>query len=59
MPDYLLCYLSPDGRVARTQYLICDDDQEAIERASQLTSEQVVELWAGNRMIKRFDPRIN
>jgi hypothetical protein len=61
MVDYVLCFLSPDGHIARTQRVTCANDQEAIEQTARLGSrdEYVVELWTGNVMIRRLDPRIN
>ena len=33
------------------------DDEEAIEKAEQLLDDQVLELWRGAKLIRRFDPK--
>ena len=59
MTDYLVCFLEPDGRVRGMLNIICEDDQKAIERAARFKHEHVVEVWAGKRLIKRLDPKLN
>jgi hypothetical protein len=59
MNAYLLCFLESDGRVRRTENMIAADDPEVIAYISKLSYEHVVELWAGNRLIKRLDPKLN
>ena len=58
MSGYLLCFLEPNGRV-RGMNVICEDDQKAIECAVKFNHEHVIEVWAGRRLIKRLDPKLN
>ena len=59
MAGYRLCFLEPDGHVRGTLDIICEDDAKAIERAARFNHEHVVEVWAGARLIKRLDPKLN
>jgi hypothetical protein len=59
MNAYLLCFLGPDGRVRYMQDMICHDDQMAIERTARFDHQDGVELWGGNHLLKRFDPKLN
>ena len=59
MAGYRLCFLESDGRVRGMLTVICEDDQKAIERAARFKHEHAVEVWAGSRLIKRLDPKLN
>jgi len=59
MSGYRLCFLESDGRVCGMRDIVCEDDQKAIERAARFNHEHVVEVWAGARLIKRLDPKLN
>jgi hypothetical protein len=41
------------------QDMICHDDQMAIERTARFDHQDGVELWGGNHLLKRFDPKLN
>jgi hypothetical protein len=59
MVEYRLCFLESDGRVGGMRDIVCEDDQMAVELAARFKHEHVVEVWAGDRLIKRLDPKLN
>jgi hypothetical protein len=59
MDDYLVCFLERNGRVRGMVNITCEDDQKAIERAARFKHEHVVEVWAGDHLIKRLDPKLD
>jgi hypothetical protein len=55
--EYRAHFLKHDGDIAGTTTLVCDDDAEAIEHATQLVGGFGIELLNGDRVIERLEPR--
>jgi hypothetical protein len=55
--EYRAHFLKRDGDIAGTTTLVCDDDAEAIEHATQLVGGFGIELLNGDRVIERLEPR--
>jgi hypothetical protein len=56
MTDYRTCIIGSDGGSASSRRFVCDTDDHAIEWAKQLLDDQPVELWQGERLVKRLSP---
>ena len=54
MTEYRAYFLGPDGHIHRRVDLICDNEEEARQRAKQLVDGLDVELWQGTRRIAQF-----
>jgi hypothetical protein len=55
MSHYRVYFVSDDGHISGPPHVIeCEDDQEAIGKAAQLTNGRSVELWQGARFIVRL-----
>jgi hypothetical protein len=50
-------FLRRDGDIAGTTTLVCDDDAEAIEQATQLVGGFGIKLLSGDRVIERIEPK--
>jgi hypothetical protein len=57
MNSYHLLFLDGDKVVQLAQGLLSEDDAHAIADASELTAGRDAELWEGNRLVQRFEPR--
>jgi hypothetical protein len=57
MPHYRLYFLRADNRVDRAVDLDCADDEEAINKASELRGPQAMELWQRTRLVTRILPK--
>ncbi len=57
MQAYRVQFFDIDGRVAHVHAMICDHDDDAIERAARLRHKHVLEVWEAERLVWRFDPR--
>lgn len=55
MAEYRAYAVGPDGHFREFEPLICADDHEAIEKAKCLINPYGIELWSGNRFIKKLD----
>jgi len=55
--EYRAHFLRRDGDIAGTTTLVCDDDAEAIEHATQLVGGFGIELLNGDRVVERLEPR--
>jgi hypothetical protein len=57
MATYRLYYIQADKRIVRPPEVVeCQDDQEAIQRATQFSNGVVIEVWDRDRMVKRLEP---
>jgi len=54
MAEYRAYTVGADGRFVGFEPLICADDYEAIEKAKRLIGIHAIELWSGNRFVKRL-----
>ena len=55
MTDYRAYIVGDDGHFIGFEPLVCADDGEAIEKAKRLVEKYPVELWSGERFVKRLD----
>jgi hypothetical protein len=44
-----------DGHMVDWKPLICDDDNQAIEKAREAFEHRTVELWCGERLVARLN----
>jgi hypothetical protein len=54
MAEYRAYLVGDDGHVIGFEPLVCADDGEAIENAKRLATKHSVELWSGDRLVKRL-----
>jgi hypothetical protein len=55
--EYRAYTVGLDGHFNGFEPLICADDAEAIEKAKRLVDDLDVELWSGDRLVKRLERR--
>ncbi len=53
--DYQLNLLSADERVQRRLEFECRDDAHAVSVVAEHASQQAMELWQGERLVRRFE----
>jgi hypothetical protein len=56
MTDYRACVIGPDGGTSLSRKFVGDNDEQAIRWAMQIQKNNPVELWSGERLVKRLDP---
>jgi hypothetical protein len=44
MPSYYAYLIDADGRIAKREVIVCDDDEQAKRVAKQITFSHVIEL---------------
>jgi hypothetical protein len=54
MADYRAYLVGDDGHIIGFEPLVCADDGEAIEKSKRLATKYLVELWSGDRLVKRL-----
>jgi hypothetical protein len=54
--EYRAYMIGPDNRIVSRVELICEDDDDAKERARQLVDGRAIELWRGAERLARFEP---
>jgi hypothetical protein len=54
MADYRAYFVGDDGHIIGFEPLVCADDGEAIEKAKRLTDKHPIEIWSGDRLVKRL-----
>jgi len=54
---YRVYLLEHDGRVVSETPLVCSDDVEASKQAKHFIGRYVIELWNGDRLIIRLQPK--
>ena len=57
MAKYRVHFLGQDGHVISQTPLACFDDAEAIQQAKQLVGGYPIELWNGDRLMKRLEAK--
>ena len=53
--EYRVYLMDPDGHISQRVDLICNNDNDAKERAQQLADICPVELWRGDKFLSRFE----
>lgn len=59
MPCYYADLIDADGRIAKREVIVCDDDEQAKCTAKQMADSHAIELWQEARMIATFEPNHN
>jgi hypothetical protein len=54
MAEYRAYTVGRDGHFTGFEPLVCADDAEAIEIAKRLVDDHSIELWSGERLVKRI-----
>lgn len=57
MADYKLYFLGKTGRVEARLDLQANDDAQAIVLAEREDDGRAMELWHGERVVKRYPPK--
>jgi hypothetical protein len=55
MPEYRAFTVGDDGHFIGFEPLVCADDTEAVAKAQRLVDGHDVELWSGERFVKRLE----
>jgi hypothetical protein len=55
MPDYHVYFLDSGNHIRRRMDMQCDDDDHAIQIVREHLSHNAMELWRGDRLVKRFE----
>ena len=56
MAEYRLYEIGDGDHIVKVIPLICRDDREAIEIASDLAEGHLIEVWSGERFVTRIVP---
>ena len=56
--DYLVNFFDQHEHLRHAERLRCRDDYDAIARAEHFDHPHAIELWRGDRLVRRFEPRI-
>jgi hypothetical protein len=54
--QYRILFFGPDGELLYTGRMDSADDDDALDRAAHLRHPHALELWRGERCVKRFEP---
>ena len=57
MAEYRAYTVGSDGHFVRYESLICDNDDDAVAKASSLMDGHDIELWSGPRLVVRLKHR--
>jgi hypothetical protein len=58
MPEYRAYMVGPDGHFLGYEPLICNDDAEALEKATRLAGRYPVELWCGPALVSSIPKQL-
>jgi hypothetical protein len=57
MEEYRVLFSGRDGSIVGQDALSCADEAEAIRQAKQLAGGYTVELWHGDHLVGKIEPR--
>ena len=57
MPEYRAYAVGLDGHIFSFKALVCDNDQQAIERAKAAFETGAIEVWSGERFVFKLESR--
>jgi len=57
MAEYRAYVVGLDGHFVGFEGLVCNDDEQAIEKANRLLDGHDVELWSGPRFVTRLNTK--
>ncbi|HEY0568941.1 MAG TPA: hypothetical protein VGD13_12595 [Xanthobacteraceae bacterium] len=55
MPEYRIYSLDPAGHFNHVQEIVCADDAASIERATQMTRQNTVEVWHRGQFVAKIE----
>jgi hypothetical protein len=53
MAEYRGYTVGSDGHFVRCEPIVCDTDEEAVERAKRMPDGRNIEVWCGDRMVAK------
>ena len=56
MAEYRVYEIGDGDHIVKVTPLVCQDDREAIEIASDLAEGRIIEIWSGERFVTRLGP---
>jgi len=56
VPRYNAYLIDTDGRIAKRDVIVCEDEEQAKGFAKQMVDGYAIELWHEARMIASFEP---
>jgi hypothetical protein len=54
MSEYRVFTVGSDGDFIGSKLLLCDDDEQAVEKANQLLDGHDLHVWSGPRYVRRL-----
>ena len=51
MGQYRFDLIDPAGEIAQSEFLVCADDLDALDKAEALSADSAVEVWDGARRV--------
>jgi hypothetical protein len=57
MADYRFYFLERKGHIRHAVEVVCGSDEEAIAAVERRREADAMELWAGDRVVKKFPAR--
>ena len=56
MADYRAFTVGADGHFVGFEPIVCDTDEQAVERARHLLDGRTIEVWCAERLIAKLKP---
>jgi hypothetical protein len=57
MAEYRIFTVGTDGHFIGSKPLLCDDDEEAVQKAEQLLDGHDLQIWSGPRYVRRLESK--
>jgi hypothetical protein len=57
MTEYRIYSVGSDGHFIGFEPLICDGDEQAVEKAKQLLDGHDLQIWSGPRYVRRLESK--
>jgi hypothetical protein len=57
MEEYRAYFIGHGGHIISQTPLVCAGDAEAIQQAKYLVDGFAIELWSGDRLVTRLEPK--
>jgi hypothetical protein len=57
MAEYRIFTVGTDGHFISSKPLLCDDDEEAVQKAEQLLDGHDLQIWSGPRYVRRLESK--
>ena len=54
MVEYRVYTVDKDGHIVKSTPLVCDDDSRAVEQAKEISKDDTLEIWSGERFVARL-----